>query len=160
MVYSYFGRLESHRIHQKMLTTFIYEKAWKMESHTLISLPLENSQIKSGMKNDPKTSFKYSTAALVTLELPSRQANFLKNLCYYFPVVHSVWKSQKKSHSTLRAKRATLTFWADKSSLKNPKNGQFWRVFENLKRSNSVTRKEKWSSSIIIFVHWINELHP
>ena len=24
---------------------------------------------------------------------------------------HSVWKSQKKSHSTLRAKRATFTFW-------------------------------------------------
>ena len=32
------------------------------------------------MKNDPKTSFKYSTAALVTLELPSRQANFFKKL--------------------------------------------------------------------------------
>ena len=28
---------------------------------------------------------------------------------------HSVWKSQKKSHSTLRAKRATFTFWVDKS---------------------------------------------
>ena len=29
--------------------------------------------------------------------------------------IHSVWKSQKKSHSTLRAKRATFTFWVDKS---------------------------------------------
>ena len=29
------------------------------------------------------------------------------------PIVHSVWKSQKKSHSTLRAKRATFTFWVD-----------------------------------------------
>ena len=29
--------------------------------------------------------------------------------------LHSVWKSQKKSHSTLRAKRATFTFWVDKS---------------------------------------------
>ena len=28
---------------------------------------------------------------------------------------HNVWKSQKKSHSTLRAKRATFTFWVDKS---------------------------------------------
>ena len=27
---------------------------------------------------------------------------------------HSVWKSQKKSHSTLRAKRATITFWVAK----------------------------------------------
>ena len=26
-----------------------------------------------------------------------------------------VWKSQKKSHSTLRAKRAMFTFWVDKS---------------------------------------------
>ena len=43
--------------------------------------------------------------------------------------VHGVWKSQKKCHSTLRAKRATFTFWVDKSWLKKPKNGQFWRVF-------------------------------
>ena len=43
--------------------------------------------------------------------------------------MHGVWKSQKKSHSTLQAKRATFTFWVDKSWLKKPKNGQFWRVF-------------------------------
>ena len=41
------------------------------------------------------------------------------------PTLHSVWKSQKKSYSTLRAKRATFTFWMDKSSLKSPKNRQF-----------------------------------
>ena len=28
---------------------------------------------------------------------------------------HSVWKSQEKYHSTLQAKRATFTFWVDKS---------------------------------------------
>ena len=28
---------------------------------------------------------------------------------------HGVWKSQKKSHSTLRAKRAKFTFWVNKS---------------------------------------------
>ena len=43
---------------------------------------------------------------------------------------HGIWKSQKKSHSTLRAKRAT--FWVDKSSLKMPKMVPFRRVFENL----------------------------
>ena len=32
-----------------------------------------------------------------------------------FPLIHSVWKSQKKSHLTLRAKRAMFTFWMDKS---------------------------------------------
>ena len=56
-------------------------------------------------------------------------------------IMHSVWKSQKKSHSTLRAKQATFTFWVDKSSLKMPKNSQFWRVFENLKFTNSVARQ-------------------
>ena len=40
------------------------------------------------------------------------------NLCYIkFTVDENsrVWKSQKKSHSTLRAKRAKFTFWVDKS---------------------------------------------
>ena len=46
---------------------------------------------------------------------------------------HSVWKPQKKSHSTLRAKRAKFTIWVDKSSLKMPQNGQFWRFYVNLK---------------------------
>ena len=40
--------------------------------------------------------------------------------------MHCVWKSQKKSHSTLRAKRATFTFWVDKSSLKMSK-WSFWK---------------------------------
>ena len=34
---------------------------------------------------------------------------------YSIVLLHGVWKSQKKSHSTLRAKRATFTFWKDKS---------------------------------------------
>ena len=38
---------------------------------------------------------------------------------------HSVWKSQKKSHSTLRAKRATITFWFYKNSLKVSKIDRF-----------------------------------
>ena len=38
---------------------------------------------------------------------------------------HGVWKSQKKSHSTMRAKRATFTFWVDKSLLKMPKMVHF-----------------------------------
>ena len=45
--------------------------------------------------------------------------------------LHCVWKSQKKSFSTMRAKRATFTFRVDKSSLKMPKNVQlasFWKL--------------------------------
>ena len=34
---------------------------------------------------------------------------------------HSVWKSQKKSHSTLQAKQATFTFLVDKSWFQMPK---------------------------------------
>ena len=55
-------------------------------------------------------------------------------------IMHSVWKSQKKSHSTLRAKRATFTFWVDKSSLKMPKNGHFWRVFRKLKVCGQIVK--------------------
>ena len=59
-----------------------------------------------------------------------------------FPVVHSVWKFQKMSHSTLRAKRATFTFWMEKSCSKMPKMvnfGEFWKTCSL--RSNSVTRQ-------------------
>ena len=58
-----------------------------------------------------------------------------------FDSFHGVRKSQKKSHSTLRAKRATFKFWVDKSSLKNAKNDPIWRVFENLKLKHTVTRQ-------------------
>ena len=44
--------------------------------------------------------------------------------------LHGVSKSQKKSHSTLRAKRATFTFWVDKSWWKN------WWKMSNWKHSN------------------------
>ena len=56
--------------------------------------------------------------------------------------VHSVWKSQKKSHSILRAKWATFTFWVDKSSLKMPKMVNFGEFLKTWSlRSNSVTRQ-------------------
>ena len=32
---------------------------------------------------------------------------------------HGVWKSKKKSHSSMRAELATFIFWVDKSSSKN-----------------------------------------
>ena len=64
--------------------------------------------------------------------------------------MHGVWKSQKKSHSTLRAKRATFTFWVDKSSLKMPKMvhfGQFLKTWSLL--SNSVTRQVSFNRTKI-----------
>ena len=57
-------------------------------------------------------------------------------------VAHGVWKSQKKSHSTLRAKRAKSTFWVDKSSLQMPKMVHFGEFLKTWSlRSNSVTRQ-------------------
>ena len=46
-----------------------------------------------------------------------------------------------------RAKRATFAFWVDKSSLKIPKNCQFWQVFENLNhvaRQVTLGQDKKW----------------
>ena len=64
--------------------------------------------------------------------------------------VHSVWKSQKKSHSTLRAKRATFTFWVDKSWLKMPKMVHFDEFLKTWSlRSNSVTRQVSFNRTKI-----------
>ena len=41
--------------------------------------------------------------------------------------LHSVWKSPKKYHSKLRAKRATFTFGVDKSWFKMPKMANLWK---------------------------------
>ena len=47
-------------------------------------------------------------------------------------ITHGVAKSQKKSHLTLRANRATFTFQADKSSLKMPKIVNFGDILQAL----------------------------
>ena len=64
--------------------------------------------------------------------------------------VNGVLKSQKKSRSTLRAKRATLTFWVDKSSLKMPKMVNLGDLLKTWSlRSNSVTRQVKFNRTKI-----------
>ena len=45
-----------------------------------------------------------------------------------FVIAPRCWKITKKSHLTLRAKRATFTFGVDKSSLKVPKRQ---KIMEN-----------------------------
>ena len=48
----------------------------------------------------------------------------------HYSCLHGVWKPQKKSHSSLRAKRATFTFWVDKSLSIMPKMiilASFWK---------------------------------
>ena len=64
--------------------------------------------------------------------------------------LHGVWKLPKKSHSTMRTKRATFTLWVGKSWLKIPKIVNFgdflktWSLW-----SNSVTRHVNPSQTII-----------
>ena len=65
-------------------------------------------------------------------------------MVYWFnpPYDTVVEKSQKKSHTTLRAKRATFTFWVDNSSLKMPKKIHFGEFLKTrILPSNSVTRQ-------------------
>ena len=52
-------------------------------------------------------SYKYTRAKL---HLKTATEQSLRNK--ERKLTHSVWKSQKKSYSTLRAKRATFTFWS------------------------------------------------
>ena len=74
-------------------------------------------------------------------------------------LLHSVWKSQNKSHSTLRAKRATFTFWVDKSSLKMQKNDQFGEFLRTWSlRSNSVTRQVTFNRPKMVENAKINKL--
>ena len=56
---------------------------------------------------------------------------------------HGVWKSQKKSHSTLRAKQAMITFWMDKSKLKMPKIVHFDEFLKTVLPDRSVLIGQK-----------------
>ena len=56
------------------------------------------------------------------------------------PLIHNVWKSEKKYHSILGAKRATFTFWGAKIV----HMGECWSLW-----SNSVTRQVNCYRTII-----------
>ena len=86
-------------------------------------------------------------------------------------LLHGVWKSQKKSHSIWRAKRATLTFWVDKSLLKMPKMvnfASFWKpetcsqtVLPErsiLKGQNLMENGQNWNTLMRHFVEKIDWL--
>ena len=64
-------------------------------------------------------------------------------------IMHSVWNWPKMSHSTLRARRATFTFWVDKSYLKcAAKYGQFVEFFKTWNLQSS-----RFSSQVISIGH-------
>ena len=71
-------------------------------------------------------------ACKLAFDAPSALLCFFKPLCNddkcnEYTVL--AWKSPKKSHFTLRAKRAKYTSWVDKSSLKMPKKVNFGEFF-------------------------------
>ena len=73
----------------------------------------------------------------------------LSNPIFFFTLRHIAWKS--KSNSKLRAKRATFTFWVNKSSIKKYQKwsvlASFWKTWSL--RSNSVTRQVSFNCAKI-----------
>ena len=66
--------------------------------------------------------FSYSNYVAQGNNIKSKNLNFRAKksdwnifVCFQILCKHGVWKSQKKYHSSLQAKRATFTFWVDKS---------------------------------------------
>ena len=65
---------------------------------------------------------------------------------------HCVWKSKEKSHSTLRADRATFTLWVDKSSLKMSNLESLWKPevwCQTVLPDRSLLKKTKISGDIL-----------
>ena len=80
---------------------------------------------------------KFPFCALKSRISETKQTQITTKKIYFFVFVIVFEINSKKSHSTLRAKRATFTFWVDKSQWKMPTLATFWKP-EGL-RSNSVT---------------------
>ena len=68
--------------------------------------------------------------AAMELKAFKKQFSMWKTFCYW---THSVWKSQKKSHSTIASEASYVYILSGHKFIKNGTNGSFWRVFENLK---------------------------
>ena len=109
-----------------------YCKMYENHSDSLLSQVSEWSELYfqnymlPKIKNWKWDFFGHFQTVCIVLNLPWQK----KNLLIWVPF-HCVSKSQKRSHSTLRAKQATFTTWVDKSSLKMKKMS-ILRVFENL----------------------------
>ncbi len=87
---------------------------------------------------------------LLVVALESAWFHKTKMLLICFLKIHGVWKSQRKYHSSLRAKQATFTFWVDKSWLKMPKMVHFCKFLKTWSlRSSSVTRQVSFNMTKI-----------
>ena len=112
---------------------------WKSTTYSKVSNKLTDS-IKWSYRHWIETSL--SDILQITTVLYSNDDFWVQNSNKLSSLTHSVWSAQKKSHSTLRAKRATFTFWVNKSWLKMPKMVHFGEfLYTGSLRSNRVTRE-------------------
>ena len=86
-----------------------------------------------------------------------------ESLVFFIEQIHGVWKSPKRSHSRLRAKRATFTFCGqmvlpDRSILigqklvENAKSATFWVIFKHCEylHSADVVAKMEWQKRMMM----------
>ena len=144
------------RLGLKNLTTWKMMLKREKKCHRIVELVIEKTVIRGVVSNVgwAEEIFLLLVAfpkKMVFCKLPGVRNSviFLEFCCILISYhVQGVWKSQKKSHWTMRAKRDTFTFWVDKSwvhnclivdtgqkLMKNAQNGPFRRAFENLNRS-------------------------
>ena len=98
------------------LTTLLFDLTAKIPFSTIHTISIHHFQKVS------KNYFNFELLRFTSQRLKISPKSLIWSfISSFFGMQHGVWKSQKKYHSTLRAKRATFTFWVDKSSLKMPK---------------------------------------
>ena len=107
-------------INSRIWSTFIYLDTEIILQHLFISDTPTNLAAFNWDASELQRTYGSDEEILISINLfvcllyfKSSDLNFLQS--WNSQLVHGVWKSQKKSHSTLRAKRATFTFWVDKS---------------------------------------------
>ena len=122
--------LHDKRVHNGMMHTSVI---WT-PSRLLRMIPQEWVALERNWMRRKTILFIYPWISIMSFKLHclAMESRFMNtNFQAFKYLCHCVWKSQKKSHSTLRAKRALFIFWVDKSSLKMPKMfilANFWKL--------------------------------
>ena len=83
-----------------------------------------------------KLSEKHEEKAFSSSASPTSKAVWKKatpKLKYHYKNQHSVWKSQKKVAFSIASEASYVYILSGQKFIKNAKNDQFWRFFENLK---------------------------
>ena len=115
------------RLGLKNLTTWKMMLKREKKCHRIVELVIEKTVIRVVVSNIGWAEENLYKIFLLLVAFPKkmvfcklpgvRNSVIFLEFCYILISYHvqGVWKSQKKSHWTMRAKRATFTFWEDKS---------------------------------------------